>query len=116
MPKYTPFTPSNVIKIKGNSSLFSTDNPIVMGILNITNDSFYDGGKYVNEGDIIVQTLKMLEEGASIVDIGAQSSRPGATLLQAKEEILKLLPIIKLLAWPALAYGVYTLCKEEGVI
>jgi len=97
MPKYTPFTPSNVIKIKGNSSLFSTDNPIVMGILNITNDSFYDGGKYVNEGDIIVQTLKMLEEGASIVDIGAQSSRPGATLLQAKEEILKLLPIIKLL-------------------
>ena len=97
MPKYTPFTPSNVIKIKGNSSVFSTDNAIVMGILNITNDSFYDGGKYVNEGTIIAQTKKMLEEGASIVDIGAQSSRPGATLLRAEEELLKLLPIIKLL-------------------
>ena len=97
MPKYTPFTPSNVIKIKGNSSIFSTENAIVMGILNITNDSFYDGGKYVNEGDIITQTIKMLEEGASIIDIGAQSSRPGATLLPAEEELLKLLPIIKLL-------------------
>ena len=97
MPKYTPFTTSNVIKIKGNSSIFSTDNTIVMGILNITNDSFYDGGKYVNEGTIIAQTKKMLEEGASIIDIGSQSSRPGATLLRAEEELLKLLPIIKLL-------------------
>jgi dihydropteroate synthase len=97
MPKYTPFTPSSIIKLKSNSSIFSTENAIVMGILNITNDSFYDGGKYVNEGDIITQTIKMLEEGASIIDIGAQSSRPGATLLQAEEELLKLLPIIKLL-------------------
>ncbi len=68
-----------------------------MGILNITDDSFYDGGKYVNERDIIVQTKKMLEEGASIIDIGAQSSQPGATLLRTEEELLKLLPIIKLL-------------------
>ena len=52
MPKYTPFTPSNIIKIKSNSSVFSTDNAIVMGILNITDDSFYDGGKYVKEDDI----------------------------------------------------------------
>jgi len=97
MSKYTPFTPSNIIKLKSNSSIFSTENAIVMGILNITNDSFYDGGKYVNEDDIIAQTIKMLEEGASIIDIGAQSSRPGATLLRAEEELLKLLPIIKLL-------------------
>ena len=97
MPKYTSFTPSNVIKTKDNSIIFSTENAIVMGILNITNDSFYDGDKYINKGDMIDQTIKMLEEGASIIDIGAQSSRPGATLLQAKEEILKLLPIIKLL-------------------
>ena len=97
MPKYTPFTPSNIIKLKSNSSIFSTENAIVMGILNITNDSFYDGDKYVNEDDIIAQTIKMLEEGASIIDIGAQSSRPGATLLRAEEELLKLLPIIKLL-------------------
>ena len=97
MPKYTPFTPSNIIKLKSNSRVFSTENAIVMGILNITNDSFYDGGQYINEEDIITQTIKMLEEGASIIDIGAQSSRPGATLLRAEEELLKLLPIIKLL-------------------
>jgi len=97
MPKYTPFTPSNIIKPKGNSIIFSTDNAIVMGILNITDDSFYDGGKYVNEGDIIAQTIKMLDEGASIIDIGAQSSRPGATQISSDKELQKLLPIIKLL-------------------
>ena len=97
MPKYTPFTPSNIIKLKGNSIIFSTDNAIVMGILNITDDSFYDGGKYVNEGDIIAQTTKMLDEGASIIDIGAQSSRPGATQISSEQELKKLLPIIKLL-------------------
>jgi dihydropteroate synthase len=68
-----------------------------MGILNITDDSFYDGGKYVNEGDIIAQTTKMLDEGASIIDIGAQSSRPGATQISSEQELKKLLPIIKLL-------------------
>ena len=97
MPKYTPFTSSNIIKIKSNSIIFSTDNAIVMGILNITDDSFYDGGKYVNEGDIIAQTTKMLDEGASIIDIGAQSSRPGATQISSDQELKKLLPIIKLL-------------------
>jgi dihydropteroate synthase len=97
MPKYTPFTPSNIIKLKGNSIIFSTDNAIVMGILNITDDSFYDGGKYVNEGDIIAQTTKMLDEGASIIDVGAQSSRPGATQISSEQELKKLLPIIKLL-------------------
>ena len=97
MPKYTPFTSSNIIKSKGNSIIFSTDNAIVMGILNITDDSFYDGGKYVNEGDIIAQTTKMLDEGASIIDIGAQSSRPGATQISSDQELQKLLPIIKLL-------------------
>ena len=97
MPKYTPFTPSNIIKPKGNSIIFSTENAIVMGILNITDDSFYDGGKYVNKGDIIAQTKKMLDEGASIIDIGAQSSRPGSTQISSDQELQKLLPIIKLL-------------------
>ena len=68
-----------------------------MGILNLTEDSFFDGGKYTNEQAIISRCKKMLEEGASIIDIGAQSSRPGASLLQAENELEKLLPIIKLL-------------------
>ena len=68
-----------------------------MGILNVTEDSFFDGGKYSNEKQIIERCKKMLEEGATIIDIGAQSSRPGATLISAEDELLKLLPIIKLL-------------------
>jgi dihydropteroate synthase len=97
MPKYTSFSVSNSIKRKSNSSVFSTKNPIVMGILNVTEDSFFDGGKYSNEKQIIERCKKMLEEGATIIDIGAQSSRPGAVLIQADDELLKLLPIIKLL-------------------
>jgi len=97
MSKYTSFSLSNSIKGKSNSSVFSTKNPIVMGILNVTEDSFFDGGQYLNEKQIIARCNKMLEEGASIIDIGAQSSRPGATLIQADDELLKLLPIIKLL-------------------
>jgi len=97
MPKYTSFSVSNSIKGKSNSSVFSTKNPIVMGILNVTEDSFFDGGLYLNEKQIITRCKIMLEEGASIIDIGAQSSRPGAALIQANDELLKLLPIIKLL-------------------
>ena len=97
MPKYTPFTTSSIIKLKGNSNIFSTDNAIVMGILNITDDSFYDGGKYVNEDDIIAQTKKMLDEGASIIDIGAQSSKPGSPQISSEQELQRLIPIIKLL-------------------
>ncbi|MBT5090423.1 MAG: dihydropteroate synthase, partial [Flavobacteriales bacterium] len=97
MSKYTSFKPSEEQNSKSNSSVFSTKNPIVMGILNVTEDSFFDGGKYKNEKQIINRCKKILEEGASIIDIGAQSSRPGATLIQADKELLKLIPIIKLL-------------------
>jgi dihydropteroate synthase len=97
MPKYTSFSESKSSNGKSNSSFFSTKNPIVMGILNVTEDSFFDGGLYLNEKQIIARCKKMLEEGVSIIDIGAQSSRPGAALIQADDELLKLLPIIKLL-------------------
>ena len=68
-----------------------------MGILNITNDSFFDGGKYINDEQIILRCKTMLDEGATIIDIGAQSSRPGATQISSEDELIKLLPIIKLL-------------------
>ena len=97
MPKYTPFTVSKSIKSKSNSRIFSTDNAIVMGILNITNNSFYDAGKYVKKNNIISQTRKMLDEGASIIDIGAQSSKPGAKQVSSNQELQKLIPTIKLL-------------------
>ena len=85
------------IKSEPNSSIFSTENSAIMGILNITEDSFYDGGQYLNNEQIIIRCENMLDEGASIIDIGAQSSRPGATQISSKEELKKLIPIIKLL-------------------
>ena len=82
---------------KTNSAIFSTKDAVVMGILNLTDDSFFDGGKYSNKEEIIARCKTMLDEGATIIDIGAQSSRPGATQISSKEELKKLIPIIKLL-------------------
>lgn len=71
--------------------------PKVMGILNLTPDSFYDGGAYKNEGDILKQVEKMLNEGADFIDLGAYSSRPNAAHITESEELQRLLPIINLL-------------------
>jgi dihydropteroate synthase len=57
-----------------------------MGILNITSDSFYDGSKYLNENDMLAHVAKMVNEGASIIDVGAMSTRPGSQELSLKEE------------------------------
>jgi len=97
MPKYTSIMKLKDKNSNSNSSIFSTKNAIVMGILNLTTDSFFDGGKYINEKQIISKCKSMLDEGATIIDIGAQSSRPGATQISVKDELKKLLPIIKLL-------------------
>lgn len=66
-----------------------------MGILNVTPDSFYDGGSYKNVKDILSQVEKMLKEGATFIDIGAYSSRPNADHISEKEELDRILPIIR---------------------
>ncbi len=66
-----------------------------MGILNITPDSFYDGGKYSSEKQIIERAEQILNEGAQIIDIGAYSSRPGAQHISEKEELNRLVPVLK---------------------
>ena len=71
--------------------------PKVMGILNITPDSFFDGGKYKTDADFLKQTEKMLTEGAAIIDVGAYSSRPNAAFVSEAEEIERLTPIVALL-------------------
>ncbi len=68
-----------------------------MGILNLTPDSFYDGGKLDSEKDILLQAEKMLSEGATFLDIGGNSSRPGAKFVSEKEELDRILPAVKLL-------------------
>ncbi len=68
-----------------------------MGILNITPDSFYDGGKHKNPEDILRHTEKMLNDGASLIDIGAYSSRPGAKDIDEDEELHRILPMVNLI-------------------
>ncbi len=82
----------------GNHELDFSRKTLIMGILNITPDSFSDGGKY-NELDIAVsKAVKMVEEGADIIDIGGESTRPGAEKVSADEEIRRVIPIIQAVA------------------
>lgn len=67
----------------------------VMGILNVTPDSFSDGGLYLDENDAVTHALNMLENGANIIDIGGESTRPGSTLVSAEEEIKRVIPVIE---------------------
>ena len=83
------------INCKG--TLIDISTPKVMGILNITPDSFFDGGKYKNVSDILSQTEKMLIEGATFIDVGAYSSRPGATHISEEKELKRIVPVIELL-------------------
>ena len=75
---------------------FDTDNNIyIMGILNVTPDSFSDGGKYMNVDHALRQVDKMIQDGADIIDIGGQSTRPGFNQVEDTEEIKRVLPVIK---------------------
>jgi dihydropteroate synthase len=83
------------INCKGN--LIDLTRPKVMGILNLTPNSFYDGGKYKDELQIVNQVEKMLADGATFVDVGAYSSKPNASFVSVDEEISRLIPIVELL-------------------
>ncbi len=86
------FPPKTFLNIRGE--LYSLNQAKVMGILNITPDSFFDGGKYTNEKAQLQRVEEMLSQGADFIDIGAQSSRPGAKEVGAEKEIELLTPII----------------------
>lgn len=79
----------------GNKVIDLKERTYVMGILNVTPDSFSDGGNYNNVEDAVKRAKKMIEEGADIIDIGGESTRPGASLVSEEEEIERVIPIIK---------------------
>lgn len=92
MDKTTYFYPNKTLRT-GNG-LLDLSTPAIMGILNVTPDSFFDGGKFEGVDAALAQTEAMLEEGADIIDIGGMSSRPGATIISAEEEMRRVLPVI----------------------
>lgn len=85
------------MQINCKGQLIDLSIPKVMGILNVTPNSFFDGGKYSNEDEIISQVDKMLSEGASFIDVGAYSSKPSAEFVTEKEEIERIVPAIELI-------------------
>lgn len=83
--------------INCRGTLLDLSNPVVMGILNVTPDSFYEGSRVKTEHQVRTQVEKMLIEGAQIIDIGGASSRPGAAFVSVEEELNRVLPMINLL-------------------
>ena len=82
-------------KYKFNSHSFDLEYPAVMGILNLTPDSFSDGGKFSSSEIAVKQAFKMIEQGAQILDIGGESTRPGSDPISEEEEISRILPVLE---------------------
>lgn len=80
-------------KVRGHT--LDVSQPIVMGILNVTPDSFSDGGRYLNEKGALEHINRMIQDGAKIIDIGGESTRPGSDPVSEVEEIERVIPIIK---------------------
>ena len=78
-----------------NGKLFSLDKPLIMGIINMTPDSFFDGGKYNSCEKALIKIENMLDQGASIIDIGGCSTRPGSESISISEEWIRIEKIIK---------------------
>lgn len=87
---------------------FDAKMPIIMGILNLTPDSFSDGGSYPTPEDAIARGLQMVEEGALIIDVGGESTRPGATPATEEEECARVLDVVKALASKGICVSIDT--------
>jgi dihydropteroate synthase len=77
-----------------NGRLLDLHRPRVMGILNVTPDSFSDGGRFLRLESAVEQALRMQEEGAAIIDVGGESTRPGAPAVPVEEELRRVVPVI----------------------
>ena len=79
------------------------DRTLIMGIVNVTPDSFSDGGRYLDPGAAIAHARRLIAEGAEVIDLGAESTRPGAEPVPAEEQVRRLLPVLDALAGDAVA-------------
>ena len=103
---------SKTINCKGQ--LIDLSQPKVMGILNVTPDSFYDGGRFRNTSSVMRQVDQMLEEGATFIDVGAYSSKPNADDVSETEELQRILPVVDLIIknFPEILLSVDTFRNE----
>ncbi len=109
------------IQLANNRTLQLGERTLIMGILNITPDSFFDGGRYYNLEKAVGHALKMVEQGADIIDVGGASSRPGSVMVGEQEELDRVLPAVERLAKEGITISVDTfraevarVCLEAG--
>ncbi|MDQ7246505.1 dihydropteroate synthase [Dongia sedimenti] len=87
---------------------FDLAKPLIMGVVNVTPDSFSDGGDFASAADAIAQGIRLAEQGADIIDIGGESTRPGAAAVSAEEEIRRTVPVVRALAERGLCVSIDT--------
>jgi dihydropteroate synthase len=116
--KNTSFDANGKREIKCGSRIFTFEKPLVMGVLNVTPDSFYDGGKYGEEKTLLLRVEKMIEEGVDILDLGGMSTRPGAKMVTGDEEVQRVLPSLKRIkkAYPDLPVSIDTFRSEVAEV
>ena len=121
--KNTSFEATDKGKMESNLSGFNFSSPLIMGIINITPDSFFDGGKYNSEKTGLNRVSKMVEEGVDIIDVGGMSTRPGAKFISQEEELKRILPPLRLIKkkFPEVPVSIDTfrsevanICVSEG--
>src|SRR6185437_7802550 len=83
--------------LQANRKTLSLKKPVIMGVLNLTPDSFYDGGTLLAEKDLLAKAEKDIKDGAAILDLGAVSTKPNAAEVSEEEELARLIPSLKLL-------------------
>ena len=112
MDKTTYFYPNLTMRAGGRIVDFHS--PLIMGILNVTPDSFYDGGAFRDVSDALTHAMHMVDAGADIIDIGGMSSRPGATLISPAEELSRVIPVITAIrsALPDILLSIDTIHSE----
>lgn len=118
MSKTTYFYPNKTLRLGGN--LLDLSTPKVMGILNLTPDSFFDGGKFDSVDAALMQADKMISEGADLLDLGGMSTRPGAEMIDVNEELRRVIPVVQAvqIRFPAIPLSIDTVhgkVAEEAI-
>ncbi|MBC7075873.1 MAG: dihydropteroate synthase [Syntrophomonadaceae bacterium] len=109
------------IKLANGKTLHLNNRTLIMGILNVTPDSFFDGGRYCDHERAVKRALEMVEQGADIIDVGGASSRPGSVIIEEEEEMKRVLPVVEMLVREGMIVSVDTFragvaraCLEAG--
>jgi len=93
-----PSMPSPISSWQAGEHVFDLSRPLIMGVLNVTPDSFSDGGRYFEPGEALARAERMFVEGADIVDVGGESTRPGAAEISCEEELRRVGPVVEAMA------------------